>query len=162
MRVIDMEPDSTRIRRAVKTDVDTIVSFNIEMARETEGIALPRPRLIDGVNAMFADKTKGFYIVAECAGEIVGQIMITYEWSDWRNGTFWWIQSVYVLPQYRRMGVFRALFRHVKLMAEETADVCGLRLYVEQNNHTAKQTYESLGMEECHYDLREMSLGQQE
>ncbi len=156
-----MESDTIRVRHAVEADVDTIVNFNIEMARETEGIALPRSRLTDGVNAVFADKTKGFYIVAECDDKVVGQAMITYEWSDWRNSTFWWIQSVYVLPQYRRTGVFRALFRHIKLMAERTSDVCGLRLYVEQSNHTAKRVYESLGMEECHYDLREMPLGQQ-
>ncbi len=153
-----MQSDNIHIRRAMKADVDTIVSFNIEMARETEDLALPRPRLTDGVNAMFEDITKGFYVIAECDGKVVGQAMITYEWSDWRNGIFWWIQSVYVLPQYRRIGVFRSLFEHIKLIAEKASDVCGLRLYVEKNNHAAKQTYESLGMAESHYDIREMLL----
>ncbi len=154
----DMRIDAVRIRRAEGTDVETIVDFNIEMARETENIALPHLRLVNGVKALFEDISRGFYVIAEFHDKPVGQVMITYEWSDWRNGTFWWIQSVYVLPQYRRMGVFRALFHHIKLMAEGTADVCGLRLYVEQGNHTAKQAYESLGMEESHYDLREMML----
>lgn len=155
-----MRIETVRIRRAEKTDVDTIADFNIEMARETENIVLPRPRLVDGVKALLEDVSKGFYVMAELDGKPVGQVMITYEWSDWRNGTFWWIQSVYVRPQYRRMGVFRALFHHIKLIAEETTDVCGLRLYVEQGNHTAKQAYESLGMEESHYDLREIMLSE--
>lgn len=152
--------DAVRIRRAEGTDVDTIADFNTEMARETENIVLPRLRLVNGIKALLEDISKGFYVMAEFNGKPVGQVMITYEWSDWRNGTFWWIQSVYVLPQYRRMGVFRALFHHIKLTAEEATDVCGLRLYVEQGNHTAKQTYESLGMEESHYDLREIMLSE--
>ena len=107
-----MKSKEIHIRRAAKADADTIVTFNAEMARETEDLALPRKRLTNGVNAMFDDSAKGFYVLAECDGKVVGQAMITYEWSDWRNGTFWWIQSVYVLPQYRRMGVFRSLFEY--------------------------------------------------
>ena len=84
--------------------------------------------------------------------------MITYEWSDWRNGVFWWIQSVYVLPSYRRAGVFRSLFEYIKRMAENTSNVCGLRLYVHKNNHLAKQAYESLNMEQSHYELYEMPI----
>ncbi len=152
--------DTVNIRRAETNDVDTIADFNIEMAGETEDIVLPRLRLLKGVKALLEDISKGFYVMAELDGKPVGQAMITYEWSDWRDSTFWWIQSVYVLPQYRRMGVFRALFHHIKLIAEETTDVCGLRLYVEQGNHAAKQTYESLGMEESHYELREIMLSE--
>ena len=150
--------DTITIRRATRADIDTIVNFNIEMARETENTILPRRRLTNGVTAMFEDDAKGFYIVAECDSKVVGQIMITYEWSDWRNGMFWWIQSVYVMPQYRKKGVFRALFQHVKSMAEGTPDVCGLRLYVHQDNYTAKTTYKNLGMEESHYEFHEMLL----
>jgi GNAT superfamily N-acetyltransferase len=132
----------------------------MEMARETENIDLSRQQLTNGVNSVLEDSTKGFYVLAECDGRIVGQAMITYEWSDWRNATFWWIQSVYVLPSHRRMGVFRSLFEYIKRVAENASNVCGLRLYVDRSNHPAKQAYESMGMGESHYELYEMSLGQ--
>ena len=153
-----MKPHNVCVRRATAADVDTIVEFNVAMARETEDITLPRQRLINGVASVFEDNTKGFYILAECGGKVVGQTMITYEWSDWRSGIFWWIQSVYVLPSYRRIGVFRSLFEYIKRMAESASNVCGLRLYVDKNNQTAKQAYESLGMEGSSYELYEMSL----
>lgn len=150
------------VRVASKADIGTIVSFNKRMAFETENITLSEDRLTKGVAAVFEDKTKGFYIVAECDGYVVGQAMITYEWSDWRNSLFWWIQSVYVLPGYRRAGVFRAIFMQIKSMAENESKTCGLRLYVEKNNAVAKQTYENLGMRESHYDLFEIPLNDQE
>ena len=153
-----MERHTIHIRRAKVTDIDTIVDFNAAMGRETENVILPRQRLKSGVTAIFEDSTKGFYIMAECDGKVVGQIMINYEWSDWRNATFWWVQSVYVLPGYRRAGGFRSLFEHIKHMAENASNVCGFRLYVEKNNHLAKQAYEGLGMEESHYELYEMLL----
>ena len=146
------------IRRATMADIDTIIHFNTEMARETENIDLPRQRLKNGIAAVFEDSTRGFYVVAECNGRVVGQVMITYEWSDWRNGVFWWIQSVYVLPSYRRTGVFRSLFEYIKCMAENASNVCGLRLYVDRDNHQAKQAYQSLGMARSHYELYETPL----
>ena len=153
-----MESYFVRVKRATIADVDTIVDFNAAMARETENIILSRQRLTEGVNSVFEDSTKGFYVVAEYGGRIVGQMMITYEWSDWRNGFFWWIQSVYVLSSHRRMGIFRSLFDHVKRMAENTPNVCGLRLYVANENHAAKQTYQNLDMKKSHYEFYEMSF----
>lgn len=153
-----MEHHFVRVKRATIADVDTIVDFNTAMARETENIILPRQRLTDGVTSILEDSTKGFYVVAESDGRVVGQMMITYEWSDWRNGFFWWIQSVYVLSSHRRMGVFRSLFEYVKRMAENELNVCGLRLYVASENHPAKQAYQNLDMEKSHYELYEMSF----
>lgn len=145
------------VRRARIDDANAIVRFNTEMAYETEGIALSNEKLIDGVKAIFDDDKKGFYIIAECDDKVVGQAMITYEWSDWRNAIFWWIQSVYVIPEYRKAGVFKAIFAEIKSMAE-SLNVCGLRLYVERNNNVAKNVYLRLGMEESHYDFFEMTI----
>lgn len=145
------------IRYAKIDDVDAIVKFNLEMAYETEGITLSIEKLIDGVKAVFDDTTKGFYVVAECDNKPVGQALVTYEWSDWRNALFWWIQSVYVLPEYRGAGIFRSIFTYIRSLAE-SSNVCGIRLYVERNNHIAKSVYEKLGMEESHYDLYELML----
>jgi GNAT superfamily N-acetyltransferase len=145
------------VRRARIDDVNDIVRFNMEMAYETEGIMLSSEKLADGVKAVFDDNKKGFYIIAECDGKVVGQAMITYEWSDWRNAIFWWIQSVYVIPEYRKVGVFKAIFAEIKSMAE-SSNVCGLRLYVERNNKVAKSVYLRMGMEESHYDFFEMTI----
>jgi GNAT superfamily N-acetyltransferase len=155
-----MRHQSIQVRRAAIADVDTIVDFNAAMAWETENIILPRQRLTDGVNAVFEDSKKGFYVVAESDGTVVGQMMITYEWSDWRNAVFWWIQSVYVLSSHRRIGVFRALFEYVKYLAESAPDVCGLRLYVASGNQPAQQVYQSLNMKKSHYEIYEMSFDQ--
>ena len=128
------------IRDALPDDAKTIADFNSRMALETEGRPLD-PVLIDpGVAAILADPDKGRYWVAELDGNIVGQIMVTYEWSDWRNGQLWWIQSVYVDRDYRRKGVFSALYRHVKSLAREDPEVCGMRLYVEKDNKRAMET----------------------
>jgi len=145
------------VRQATRNDIDIIVHFNSEMAYETENIILSQQKLANGVTAVFEDSTKGFYIVAECDGAVVGQAMITYEWSDWRNAIVWWIQSVYILPDYRKIGVFRSIFEQIKLLAKES-NACGLRLYVDKDNIIAKKAYKNLGMEESHYDLYEMML----
>ncbi|HGE70431.1 TPA: GNAT family N-acetyltransferase [Candidatus Poribacteria bacterium] len=149
--------DNIVIRYAKLSDVDAIVQFNLEMAYETEGISLSVEKLTDGVKAVFDDNTKGFYVIAESDNKPVGQALVTYEWSDWRNAIFWWIQSVYVLPEYRGAGIFKAIFTYIRLTAE-SSNVCGIRLYVERNNHIAKSVYKRLGMEESHYDLYELML----
>jgi GNAT superfamily N-acetyltransferase len=122
------------IRRAKPADAATITRFNAAMGRETEGILLDKSRLQEGVGAILCNPTKGFYLVAETKGKIVGQMMITRERSDWRNGYFWWIQSVYVRPPYRRHGVYRVLHEHVVNVGREQKDICGIRLYVDRYN----------------------------
>ena len=143
------------IRNAAITDAAIIASNNSCMAEETEGRTLEPDIIGPGVEALLADPGKGRYWVAESAGQIVGQLMVTYEWSDWRNGMLWWIQSVYIAPDFRRQGVFSALYHHVESLAATEPDVCGLRLYVEDNNHRAQQAYEALGMVKPSYVVME-------
>ena len=131
---------------------------NIAMALETEGLALDPDVVRPGVAAVLADGSLGFYLLAEIDGRPAGQLMVTYEWSDWRNGLFWWIQSVYVRPQFRRLGVYRALHRHVAEAAQAAGGVCGLRLYVEQENTIAQQVYESLEMHRTRYQMYEVEF----
>lgn len=147
-----------QIRDAQPGDARTIADFNIKMAMETEGRPLDPGYINPGVAAVLADAGKGRYWVAEIDGEIVGQLMVTYEWSDWRNGVFWWIQSVYVREDSRRMGVFSALHRHVEAMARTTPGVCGLRLYVERGNRRAQHTYLALGMTSPGYQVMEIDF----
>jgi len=132
-----------------------IAKFNQAMALETEDKVLDPDLINRGVLAVFDNPQLGFYLMAEVDGVPVGSLMITTEWSDWRNGLFWWIQSVYVDPEYRRQGVFRSLYNKVHAMAEEDPAVCGIRLYVEQDNENAQRTYTSLGMTETAYRLYE-------
>ena len=146
------------IRRAKLDDLETLVGFNVAMARETEDKALPVESLSSGVKALLADESLGFYLVAELGGRPVGQVMITTEWSDWRNAHFWWLQSVYVVPECRRQGVFRSLYNHVVRQAQEAGNVCGLRLYVERTNQRAQQVYADLGMAQSHYDMFEVEF----
>lgn len=146
------------IRQAVAADTPILVTFNELIAQETEGISLNHDRLQKGVDALFKDPSRGVYYVAEANGKIVGQLMITYEWSDWRNGTFWWIQSVYTEKTSRNKGVFRGLYRHVESLARERKDVCGLRLYVEEHNDRAQRTYEALGMKGSKYRMMEVDF----
>lgn len=146
------------IRDATPGDAVTISDYNSRMAEETEGRALESRIIGPGVAAVLADKSKGRYWVAESDSVLVGQLMVTYEWSDWRNATIWWIQSVYVPFEYRRKGVFSALYQHVESLALAESDVCGLRLYVENNNHRAQQTYEALGMIKPSYLVMESML----
>ncbi len=146
------------IREATSQDIDAIVAFQQGMAEETEGKTLDAGLLRKGVEAMFGSPDKGFYLMAEAEGRPVGGLMITYEWSDWRNATFWWIQSVYVDARWRRRGVYRAMHDHVYGVASARDDICGIRLYVERTNLIAQQTYDSLGMSRSHYDLFEIDF----
>ncbi len=146
------------VRRAVTTDGPLIAKFNALMAEETEHRVLDHEILRPGVEAVLSDETKGVYYVAEVGGSVVGQTLITYEWSDWRNGTFWWIQSVYVREEYRGKGVFKALFHFIEQESKGKADVCGLRLYVEEENERAKETYKRLGMKKTPYELFEIDF----
>ena len=140
------------IRTAAPTDIPFLVAGNAAMARETEGRELDRSVLARGVEAVFADPRRGFYLVAEDAGETSGCLLVTFEWSDWRNGDWWWIQSVYVAPPHRRRGVFRALYAETERRAR-AAGAVGLRLYVERDNARAQATYGALGMEEEPYRM---------
>jgi len=139
------------VRRATPADAPIIVEFNRRLAEESEGKALDVALLSAGVAAVMADPHKGPYFFALDNDQIVGQLQITFEWSDWRNGWFWWIQCVYVRPEARRRGVFRALYEHVYQAARATPDVIGLRLYVERDNHVAQQTYKDMGMTPTSY-----------
>jgi ribosomal protein S18 acetylase RimI-like enzyme len=150
-------PEMT-IRDAHPSDAEAIARFNVKMALETEGRELDADTINAGVAAVLNDVSKGRYWVAEANSEIVGQLMVTYEWSDWRNGRFWWIQSVYVRPDCRRKGVFSALYRHVEALARARPEVCGLRLYVEYENRRAQKTYESLGMISPGYQVMEVDF----
>jgi ribosomal protein S18 acetylase RimI-like enzyme len=144
-----------KIRLAEKTDAAALVNFNQAMARETEGKTLDAQILQSGVESVFHDEKKGFYVVAEENENIVGGLMITFEWSDWRDAWFWWIQSVYILPDYRGRGIYRLLYDFVKEAAREKLDVCGFRLYVEKENVSAQKVYEKLGMEATYYLMYE-------
>jgi GNAT superfamily N-acetyltransferase len=139
------------IRRADLNDSAVVTEFNRLLAQESEGKALDAAVLGAGVAAGLADPSKGVYFLAEEDGVPVGQMMYTAEWSDWRNGWFWWIQSVYVRLEARRRGVFRALFEHVHQAARADGQVIGLRLYVERENHVAQKTYQNMGMESAGY-----------
>lgn len=143
------------IRPARVADADALAQSNIAMAFETEGKRLLPEVIGAGVRRLLAEPALGFYLVAEAEGRVVGCLMVTTEWSDWRNGQFWWIQSVYVPPEWRRRGVFRALYAHLGERAAAQPGVCGFRLYVERHNANAQQTYRSLGMGEQDYRVME-------
>jgi ribosomal protein S18 acetylase RimI-like enzyme len=147
-----------RIRPAYPRETATLVEFNRAMALESEGRALDPERLKPGVEAVFADPNRGTYYVALRGEEIVGALLITSEWSDWRNGVFWWIQSVFVVPAARRGGVFRQLYEHVLARARANPDVCGLRLYVEHENTRAQEVYRRLGMQAARYRFFELDF----
>ena len=146
------------VRKAVLGDLEVIVEFNAAMALETEGRSLDADLLRAGVLNLLNDESRGFYLVAESAGRVVGQLMVTAEWSDWRNAYFWWIQSVYVRRDSRRQGVYRALEGRVRAVALDRGDVCGIRLYVDRDNLGAQQVYEGLGMERARYYLMELEF----
>ena len=143
------------IRLAIREDIESLVDFNQAMAVETEGIYLTNETLALGVEAVFDDPKKGFYVVAEETGRIAGGLMVTFEWSDWRNAWFWWIQSVYIVPEWRGKKVFSSMYRYVKENARDAGNVCGFRLYVEGNNTQARAVYEAVGMESSHYLMYE-------
>lgn len=143
------------VRPARPEDVDQLVAFSAAMAFETEGRTLDRDLLRQGTLAVLHSSEKGFYLVAEGAQEakhpIIGQLMVTYEWSDWRNAMFWWIQSVYVHPEWRGRGVYRQIHESVVSEARSRPDVCGVRLYVEADNTTAQMVYRRVGMSPSSY-----------
>jgi ribosomal protein S18 acetylase RimI-like enzyme len=143
------------IRRATLNDSEVVVDFNRRLAEESEGKILDGALLKAGVAQALTDPKKALYFLAQEDGFVVGQIMITTEWSDWRNGWFWWIQSVYVRPEARRRGVFRALFEHVSQAARQDSSVIGLRLYVDEDNHSAQEAYRRLGMTDTGYFVLE-------
>ena len=146
------------IRIARKEDAADLIEFNQAMALETEGKSLDSDTLKSGVEAVFADKKKGFYVAAEENGKIVGGLMVTFEWSDWRSKWFWWIQSVYILPEFRGRSIYRLLYEFVKTEAAKAENVCGFRLYVENENVNAQKVYEKLGMQRSHYLMYEESI----
>ena len=143
------------VRSATLEDLLTIVEFNRLLALETEAITLSVEVLTQGVRAALLDPQKARYFVAEIDGQVVGQLMHTREWSDWRNGDIWWLQSVYVREDFRRAGVFRALIEHLRAEAQSSPNVVGIRLYVEEHNDRAAATYDRLGLPEAGYVVRE-------
>ena len=155
-----------RVRRAVEGDVEIIAAFNEAMALETEARRLDPATIRNGVRRLLARPELGFYLVAEPldadaaadAEGVVGCLLVTYEWSDWRDGLFYWIQSVYVRPEARGQSVFTTLYRAVERLARDHGGVCGLRLYVERSNLGAQRTYARLGMVETEYRLWEAPL----
>lgn len=146
------------IRNATPDDVERMADWAVAMAWETEKKKLDGDTVRRGIRAVFALPGRGRYFIAERGGQPAGTLMITYEWSDWRDGEWWWIQSVYVAPEHRRQGVYAALYAHVKQAAETSADACGLRLYVEHHNANAQRTYESLGMVDAGYRMYEAAF----
>ncbi len=146
------------IRVATSADADPLVEFNMAMALETESKELDANVLRSGVGAVFSDEKKGFYVVAEEDAKIIGGLMITFEWSDWRDAWFWWIQSVYILPEARGRQIYSRLYEFVKEHAAQQGNVCGFRLYVESENHHAQRVYEKVGMQGSHYLMYEEKL----
>ena len=139
------------VREATVTDVAPVVEFQEAMARETESVELDHGVVTRGVRAVFDEPSRGRYLVAEADGEVIASLLITYEWSDWRDGNVWWIQSVYVRPQFRRRGVYARMYEHVKAVAARDANVRGIRLYVDRRNTRAQEVYRRCGMNGEHY-----------
>jgi ribosomal protein S18 acetylase RimI-like enzyme len=145
------------IRKGEIKDINVIAQYNIAMALETENKVLDDETITNGVSSIIRDKSKGQYWVMEIDSLLVGQLMVTYEWSDWRNGMMWWIQSVYVAPHYRRQGVYSSLYNNLVKMAKSDSGCCGIRLYVEKENTKAQETYKSLGMKNAGYEIMEFN-----
>lgn len=143
------------VRNATIMDLEKIVEFNLKLAMETESKELNSDLVTKGVSKVLKGEVDGEYFVCEVNGEIAGQMMILYEWSDWRNGEFIWIQSVYIQHKYRKIGVFKKLYNHVKSYCESDENFVGLRLYVDRENLKAKNAYNMVGMNESNYDLFE-------
>lgn len=143
------------VRLARLEDWEAIAEFNTRLAAETEGKSLKPEVIAAGVRTLLGDSRHGCYFVAEAAETVIGQIMYTREWSDWRNGEIWWLQSVYVLPEFRHRGVFRALYQHLENLAKSSPDVIGLRLYVESHNSRAQQAYLQFGFCDASYTVME-------
>jgi ribosomal protein S18 acetylase RimI-like enzyme len=147
--------DQIRYREGNARDALDIVNFQIEMARETESVELNRHVCSRGVEAVFEDRSLGRYYVAESGATLIGSLMITFEWSDWRNGVVWWIQSVYVRPEFRRQRVYARLYEHVRSLADQNESVKGIRLYVDTRNEPAQEVYRRMGMNGEHYRVFE-------
>ena len=157
-RADEVDCEAIQVRMAMVSDRDAFVRFNRAMALETESKELNEKLVGPGVAAVFDHPARGFYVVAQCADDIVAALMVTFEWSDWRNASFWWIQSVYVVPRFRRRGLYRRLYDFVRDRARSEGGVCGFRLYVEKNNITAQRVYEALGMSASDYLMYEESI----
>lgn len=153
-----MNLHSTIIRSACTDDISDIAQFNIAMAQETEERQLDPETIQSGVSGVIQNHAHGFYLIAERDQVAVGSLLITFEWSDWRNGTLWWIQSVYVKPEHRRTGVFKALYDAVIARARAAKNVRGIRLYVEQENLDAQSVYQKLSMQKTPYQMFERML----
>ena len=143
------------IRPAIKEDSKHIISFQQKMAMETENVQLDALVLTEGVRRLFDDATKGKYYVAEENGDVIGCLMTTYEWSDWRCGNVLWIQSVYIIPSHRNKGVYKKLYEHIQALVGSGSEYMGIRLYVDKTNSAAQQVYEKLGMNGEHYQVYE-------
>tara|TARA_B100000686_G_scaffold326886_1_gene385184 strand:+ start:143 stop:634 length:492 start_codon:yes stop_codon:yes gene_type:complete len=149
-----------KVSKAQKSDIPEIIRFNINMAMETENKKLDRQTVTKGVQEVFNSPSLGYYIIVKDSSGILGCLMITYEWSDWRNGLFWWIQSVYVKKEYRRKGVFRKMYKFINERAIADKKCTGIRLYVENNNSIAQKVYNNLGMTETYYKLFEVDFNE--
>jgi len=147
------------IRQAEEKDSASIVEFQLAMAMETEQLQLDKPTVVKGVAAVFSDPSKGIYYVAETDGKVVGSLLTTFEWSDWRNGTILWIQSVYVKPEFRKRSVFSRLYKHIQQMVASNNQLRGIRLYADKTNTSAHGVYEHLGMTAEHYQMYEWMKG---
>ena len=143
------------VREANSEDAITIAEFQVDMAMESENIVLDLKTVTEGVKAVFDDTAKGKYFVADMEGRVIASTLITYEWSDWRNRTVYWIQSVYVVPEFRKQGVFREIYSAIKDIVEESVEVGGIRLYVDAGNKNAQRVYSRLGMDGSHYHVYE-------
>ena len=153
-----MEKDTEYvIARGAVCDIDSIVQFQTDMAMESEGCDLDKEKVTKGVTAAMLDDSKGIYWVAKFKGRTIGSLMLTREWSDWNNEWYWWIQSVYVIPEFRKQGVYKAMYLKVKDAAKEN-NVSQIRLYVDKTNLSAQKVYQKLGMHESHYLMYEENL----
>ena len=148
---------SPNIRKATREDIRKIVAFNQAMALETENISLDTQMLWNGVESIFEDESRGFYIVCEHEGSVRASLMITFEWSDWRNGNFWWIQSVFVHPEYRKLGLYKHMYAFIKTQVDAKEDIVGIRLYVDDHNKKAQDVYNKQGMQKSNYQMFEYS-----
>lgn len=146
------------VRIGEDKDAGALATSNVAMAWETERKELSPPVVAQGVKSLLDNPRYGFYVIAEINGEVVGSLMVTYEWSDWRDASFWWIQSVYVKPEFRKQGVYRRLYEYVKQKASRETNICGLRLYVERDNIAAQKIYERIGMSRIPYVMYEESF----
>ena len=153
-----MENINFAVSRGEVCDIDSIVQFQADMAMESEGCVLNKEKVTKGVTAAMLDDSKGIYWVAKYEGRTIGSLMITREWSDWNNEWYWWIQSVYVTPEYRKQGVYKAMYQKVKDAAKEN-NVSQIRLYADKTNLSAQKAYQSLGMHESHYLMFEEEIG---